>query len=252
MNTPEFLEAFAAYYPGQKIGTAARQRTQARDLSSMHTPVVWRAWLRCPNFFGQGSKRVRLLSLMIKIFDFCSEKEGSKTKKKTEEEKKEKGDCQPQTWKSFFWEFVGLDSSGTWSPRRRESNASAGCTTGPSSWDWPSWRRWCIQLTRLTLVCEVIRYRLVQVRQNLKKKKKKKNTFESESTEEAHSHHPSHQLLALTPLFTQSLLGTFAWNTQTVHAKLGWYDRVVQSRPTWKECYFNENAYFVSEEECTV
>ena len=34
-------------------------------------------------------------------------------------------------------------------------------------------RRWCIQLTRLTLVCEVIRYRLVQVRQNLKKKKKK-------------------------------------------------------------------------------
>ena len=31
--------------------------------------------------------------------------------------------------------------------------------------------RWCIRLTRLTLVCEVIRYRLVQVRQNLKKNK---------------------------------------------------------------------------------
>ena len=31
--------------------------------------------------------------------------------------------------------------------------------------------RWCIRLTRLTLVCEVIRYRLVQVRQNQKKKK---------------------------------------------------------------------------------
>ena len=31
--------------------------------------------------------------------------------------------------------------------------------------------RWCIRLTRLTLVCEVIRYRLVQVRQNLKKKR---------------------------------------------------------------------------------
>ena len=30
--------------------------------------------------------------------------------------------------------------------------------------------RWCIRLTRLTLVCEVIRYRLVQVRQNQKKK----------------------------------------------------------------------------------
>ena len=31
--------------------------------------------------------------------------------------------------------------------------------------------RWCIRLTRLTIVCEVIRYRLVQVRQNLKKRK---------------------------------------------------------------------------------
>ena len=31
------------------------------------------------------------------------------------------------------------------------------------------WCRWCIRLTRLTLVCEVIQYRLVQVRQNLKK-----------------------------------------------------------------------------------
>ena len=30
--------------------------------------------------------------------------------------------------------------------------------------------RWCIRLTRLTLVCEVIKYRLVQVRQNLKKR----------------------------------------------------------------------------------
>ena len=33
--------------------------------------------------------------------------------------------------------------------------------------------RWCVRLTRLTLVCKVIRYRSVQVRQNLKKKKKK-------------------------------------------------------------------------------
>ena len=32
--------------------------------------------------------------------------------------------------------------------------------------------RWCIRLTRLTLVCEMIRYRLVQVRQNLKKRSK--------------------------------------------------------------------------------
>ena len=29
--------------------------------------------------------------------------------------------------------------------------------------------RWCILLTRLTLVCEVIRYHLIQIRQNLKK-----------------------------------------------------------------------------------
>ena len=29
--------------------------------------------------------------------------------------------------------------------------------------------RWCIRLTHLTLVCEVIKYRLVQVRQNQKK-----------------------------------------------------------------------------------
>ena len=33
--------------------------------------------------------------------------------------------------------------------------------------------RWCIRLTRLTLVCEVIRYRLVQVRQNQKKASKR-------------------------------------------------------------------------------
>ena len=30
--------------------------------------------------------------------------------------------------------------------------------------------RWCVRLTRLTLLCEVIRYRLVQIRQNLKKR----------------------------------------------------------------------------------
>ena len=36
--------------------------------------------------------------------------------------------------------------------------------------------RWCIRLTHLTLFCEVIRYCLVQVWQNLKKKKKKKHT----------------------------------------------------------------------------
>ena len=44
--------------------------------------------------------------------------------------------------------------------RRRESNALAGYTG--------MMVQWCIQLTRLTLACEIIRYRLVQVRQNLK------------------------------------------------------------------------------------
>ena len=39
----------------KKIGTATRQRAQARDLSSMHAPVVdVRA---CFNFFGQGSSK---------------------------------------------------------------------------------------------------------------------------------------------------------------------------------------------------
>ena len=77
----------------------------------------------------------------------------------------------------FFFLVVGLEPSDTESPRRRESNALAGYTTGPSSmvrWCIRLTRltmvRWCIRLTRLTLVCEVIRYRLVQVRQNQKKK----------------------------------------------------------------------------------
>ena len=42
------------------------------------------------------------------------------------EEEVEKGDCGPPTRKVFFWDFVGLEPSGTLSPRRRESNAFAG------------------------------------------------------------------------------------------------------------------------------
>ena len=42
-----------------------------------------------------------------------------------------------KTFFFFFWDFVGLESSGTWSPRRRESNALAGYTTRPSSEDGP-------------------------------------------------------------------------------------------------------------------
>ena len=37
----------------KKIGTATRQQAQARDLSSMHAPVV--DVNACFNFFGQGS-----------------------------------------------------------------------------------------------------------------------------------------------------------------------------------------------------
>ena len=52
--------------------------------------------------------------------------------------------------------------------------------------------RWCIRLTRLTLVCEVIRYRLVQVRQ----KKKKKNVGQTQQRfgERIKQHVPRHIL----------------------------------------------------------
>ena len=56
--------------------------------------------------------------------------------------------------------------------------------------------RWCIRLTRLTLVCEVIRYRLVQlqVRQNHKKKRKRYRTCCSLRTS-LQLHHDQHQRL---------------------------------------------------------
>ena len=63
-------------------------------------------------------------------------KKGGKKKKRMKEEEIEKGYCRPPTRKVFFERMV-----------------------------W-----WCIRRTRLTLICEVIRYRLVQVRQNLKKR----------------------------------------------------------------------------------
>ena len=100
----------------------------------------------------------------IVTFDsiFVLRKKGSKMKKRMKEEEIEKGDCGrgPPTRKVCFWDFVGLEG---------------GYTTGPSSPDHPHRTilrivRWCIRLTLLTLVCEVIRYRLVQVRQNLKKR----------------------------------------------------------------------------------
>ena len=67
------------------------------------------------------------------FFFFVLRKKGSKAKKRMKEEEIEKGDCGPPIRKVFFERFC--------------------------------WRmvRWCIWLTRLTLICEVIRYRLVQV-----------------------------------------------------------------------------------------
>ena len=107
------------------------------------------------------------------ILIFILRKKRSKTKKRmNEEEIAGKAIAGSQPEKSFFfWDFVGLEPSGTESPRRQESNALAGYTTGPSSdGQVVQMVRWCVRLTRLTLVCEVIRHRLVQVRQNLTKK----------------------------------------------------------------------------------
>ena len=78
------------------------------------------------------------------VFIFVLRRKGSERKKRMKEEEIERGDCGPPTPKVFFCDFVGLE---------------------------PDLRmvRWCIRLTRVTLVCEVIRYRFVQVRQNHKK-----------------------------------------------------------------------------------
>ena len=50
----ERLQTTAFTTLAKKIGTAARQRAQVRDLSSMHAPVVWRAAVSI--FFGQGRR----------------------------------------------------------------------------------------------------------------------------------------------------------------------------------------------------
>ena len=80
----------------------------------------------------------------------------------------------PKCFKSFFW------FCRTWTKRylitsqtRVKRNGRIHHRTilrmdGPDE-DGSVMVRWCIRLTRLTLVCEVIRYRLVQVRQNQKK-----------------------------------------------------------------------------------
>ena len=44
---------------------------------------------------------------------FVLRKKGSKTKERMKEGEIEKGDCGPPTRKVFFWDFVGLEPSGT-------------------------------------------------------------------------------------------------------------------------------------------
>ena len=78
------------------------------------------------------------------------------------EEEIEKGDCGPPTRKVFFFFFFFFFFLSDLNQAVPNHLADA----------IRRMVRWCIRLTRLTLVCEVIRYRLVQVRQNQKKKKK--------------------------------------------------------------------------------
>ena len=50
------------YYPGQKNGDNRAHVAQARDLSSMHAPMI--GLRACLNFFGQGNITVLQLSDM--------------------------------------------------------------------------------------------------------------------------------------------------------------------------------------------
>ena len=52
---------------------------------------------------------------------FVMRKKGSETKKRMKEEEIEKGDCGPLTRKVFFWDFVGLEPSGTYNHLADES-----------------------------------------------------------------------------------------------------------------------------------
>ena len=95
---------------------------------------------------------------------FVLRKKGSKTKERMKEEEIEKGDRGPPTRKVFFW------FCRTWTKRYLiTSQTRVKRVSRIHHRTILRLVRWCIRLTRLTLVCEVIRYRLVQVRQNQKK-----------------------------------------------------------------------------------
>ena len=81
----------------------------------------------------------------------------------------EKGDCGPPTRKVFFEILSDLNQAvpNHLADESQTRQPDAGrCIIGHTLLRIV---QWCIRLTRLTLVCEVIRYRLVEVRQNLKK-----------------------------------------------------------------------------------
>ena len=113
---------------------------EALPISRVWQQVIWRT-------------SVQMLALVI----FVKRKKGSKTKKRMKEEEIEKGDCGPPNSESLFLRFCR-----TWTKRY--------LITLQTRVKRVSRIHHRTILTRLTLVCEVIRYRLVQVRQNLKKR----------------------------------------------------------------------------------
>ena len=56
----------------------------------------------------KGYEKLAILSLI-----FVLRRKGSKTEERMKEEEIEKGNCRPPTRKVFFWDFVGLEPSGT-------------------------------------------------------------------------------------------------------------------------------------------
>ena len=83
-----------------------------------------------PNVIGPGFVEFSFIESIVNVLlIFVLRKKGSKTKKRMKEKEIERR-LRVTNPKSLF---LRLEPSGTQSPRRRESNASAGYTTGPSS-----------------------------------------------------------------------------------------------------------------------
>ena len=108
--------------------------------------------------------------VMLNIFIFVLRKKGSKTKKRMIWGRNRERRLRAANPKSLFLRFCR-----TWTKRylitsqTRVKRVSQIHHRTILRWMVRRMIRWSIRLTRLTLVCEVIRLRLVQVRQNLKK-----------------------------------------------------------------------------------